>query len=56
MSSTTITRQLRSLRGAVKKALGGLIGNRRLQAEGRREQAKADVDQAAAKVKDAFTR
>jgi uncharacterized protein YjbJ (UPF0337 family) len=56
MSNAKITRQVRSLRGAVKKALGGLTGNRRLHAEGRREQAKADVGQAAAKVKDAFTR
>lgn len=56
MSNTKITRQIRSLLGAVKKAVGGLTGNRRLQSEGRREQAKADVGQAAANVKDALTR
>lgn len=56
MSNARITRQVRSLRGAIKKALGGLTGNRRLRTEGRREQAKTDIGQAANKVRGAFNR
>ncbi len=40
----------------MKKAVGNLSGARHLSAEGRRDQAKANIKQAGAKVKDAFSK
>jgi uncharacterized protein YjbJ (UPF0337 family) len=39
--------------GTVKEAAGKVTGNRDLQAEGRREQAKGNVKQSGKKLKDA---
>jgi uncharacterized protein YjbJ (UPF0337 family) len=43
-----------ALKGAAKKTIGRLTGNRRLRAEGRGDQVKGDTKQAGAKMKDAF--
>ncbi len=51
-----ITRQGEVFKGSIKKAVGNLTGNRHLSAEGRRDQAKANITQAGAKVKDAFSK
>jgi uncharacterized protein YjbJ (UPF0337 family) len=42
-----------TLKGSVKKMVGRLTGSRRLRAEGRVDQAKGDIKQAGAKIKDA---
>jgi uncharacterized protein YjbJ (UPF0337 family) len=42
------------VKGRAKKTVGRLTGNRRLRAEGRRDQLKGNAKQAGAKVKDAF--
>jgi len=42
------------VKGRAKKTAGRLTGNRRLQAQGRRDQLKGNAKQAGAKVKDAF--
>jgi uncharacterized protein YjbJ (UPF0337 family) len=44
------------LRGKVKKNVGRATDDPELEAEGRADQAKADIKQAAEKVKDAFRR
>jgi uncharacterized protein YjbJ (UPF0337 family) len=41
-------------KGKVKEATGRAVGNERLEAEGRAEQAKGDIKQAGEHVKDAF--
>ncbi len=41
--------------GKIKETVGKVTDNERLEAEGRADQAKADVKQAGEKVKDAFT-
>lgn len=41
-------------KGAVKEAVGKVTGNEKLEAEGKAEQAKADVKKAGDDVKDAF--
>ena len=46
--------KVQELHGRIKRATGDLTGNRRLQAEGRADQAGADLKQAGEKVKDAF--
>ncbi|MEY9848646.1 CsbD family protein [Streptacidiphilus sp. MAP5-3] len=43
-----------TVKGGMKKAAGRATGDRPLEAEGRADQAKGDVKQAGAKVKDAF--
>lgn len=48
--------QAEAVKGSVKEAAGRLTGNRRLRAEGRRDQFKGNAKQAGAKVKDAFKR
>ena len=40
--------------GKVKESAGKLVGNEKLEAEGRAEQGKANVKQAGEKIKDAF--
>jgi uncharacterized protein YjbJ (UPF0337 family) len=42
------------LKGRAKQAVGDATGNEQWQAEGRAEQAKGSLKQAAEKVKDAF--
>ena len=42
------------LKGRAKEAVGDATDNEQWQAEGRAERAKADIKQAAEKVKDAF--
>jgi uncharacterized protein YjbJ (UPF0337 family) len=42
-----------AVKGSVKKTAGRLTGSRRLRAEGRGDQAKGNMKQAGAKVKDA---
>jgi uncharacterized protein YjbJ (UPF0337 family) len=42
------------VKGRAKKTVGRLTGNRRLQAQGRRDQFKGNAKQTGTKVKDAF--
>jgi uncharacterized protein YjbJ (UPF0337 family) len=51
-----IAHKAEAVKGGAKKIVGRVSGNRRLQAEGRRDQTKSDVKQAGAKIKDAFKR
>jgi uncharacterized protein YjbJ (UPF0337 family) len=44
------------LRGKAKEGVGRATGDEELEAQGRGDQAKADVKQAGEKVKDAFKR
>lgn len=43
-----------TFKGRLKKSFGRLIGNRRMEAEGRGDQAKGDVKQAGENIKDAI--
>jgi uncharacterized protein YjbJ (UPF0337 family) len=43
-------------KGKLKEAAGKLSGNDKLRAEGKADQAKADLKQAGEKVKDAFSK
>ena len=49
-----IAHKAEAVKGAVKKTAGRATGNRRLRAEGRRDQAKGNLKQAGAKAKDAL--
>jgi uncharacterized protein YjbJ (UPF0337 family) len=51
-----IAHKAEAVKGGAKKIVGRVTGNRRLQTEGRGDQAKSDVKQAGAKIKDAFKR
>jgi uncharacterized protein YjbJ (UPF0337 family) len=42
-----------TFKGSVKKMVGRVTGSRHLRAEGRVDQAKGDIKQAGAKIKDA---
>jgi uncharacterized protein YjbJ (UPF0337 family) len=42
-----------TFKGSVKKMAGRVTGSRRLRTEGRADQAKGDIKQAGAKIKDA---
>ena len=48
-----IAHKAEAVKGTVKKTAGRATGSRRLQAEGRGDQAKGNLKQAGAKVKDA---
>ena len=48
-----IAHKAEAVKGSAKKTIGRLTGNRRLRAEGRTDQAKGNIKQAGAKVKDA---
>jgi uncharacterized protein YjbJ (UPF0337 family) len=48
-----ISHTAETVKGSVKKMVGRVTGSRRLRAEGRVDQAKGDIKQAGAKVKDA---
>jgi uncharacterized protein YjbJ (UPF0337 family) len=51
--SKKIAHKTEAVKGTFKKTAGRLTGNRRLRAEGRADQAKGNLKQAGAKVKDA---
>ncbi len=51
-----IAHKAEAVKGSAKKAAGRATGSRRLRAEGRRDQVKGDIQQAGAKIKDAFRR
>ena len=51
-----IAHQAEVVKGSAKRMLGRLTGSRRLTAEGRPDQAKGDIKQAGAKIKDATGR
>ena len=49
-----IAHKAEAVKGSFKKTAGRLTGRRRLRAKGRTEQAKGNLKQAGAKVKDAL--
>jgi uncharacterized protein YjbJ (UPF0337 family) len=49
-----IAHKAEAVKGGARKAVGEATGNPRLKAEGRGDQAKGNLKQAGAKVKDAF--
>lgn len=49
-----IAHKAEATKGAAKKFLGRATGNTRLRSEGRADQAKGNVKQSGAKLKDAF--
>ncbi|MDQ0941913.1 CsbD family protein [Streptomyces sp. V1I1] len=49
-----IAHKAEAVKGGAKKTVGRITGSRRLQAEGRGGQAKGNIKQAGAKIKDAF--
>jgi len=51
--SKKIAHKAEAVKGTFKKTAGRLTGSRRLRAEGRADQAKGNLKQAGAKVKDA---
>ncbi|WP_104165032.1 CsbD family protein [Arthrobacter sp. SX1312] len=51
---SSITNAAKKLAGRAKEATGRATGDERLEAEGKRDQVKADLRQAAEKVRDAF--
>ena len=51
-----IAHRAKALKGSAMKTVGRLTGNRRLQARGRRDQAKGNIKQYGTKIKDALTR
>ncbi|MGW4092017.1 CsbD family protein [Nocardia sp. NPDC004750] len=51
-----LAHQVQATRGSVKKFVGRATGNSRLEAEGRREQARGNLRRAADKVRHAFKR
>ncbi|MEU2034052.1 CsbD family protein [Nocardia amamiensis] len=51
-----LAHQARATRGRVKKFLGKATGNSRLQAEGRREQVRGNLERATDKLRNAFRR
>ncbi|MGY1899324.1 CsbD family protein [Nocardia gipuzkoensis] len=51
-----LAHQVQATRGSMKKFLGRATGNSRLEAEGRRDQARGNVKRAAGKLRDAFKR
>ncbi|MFJ2668255.1 CsbD family protein [Nocardia fluminea] len=52
--SKKIANSVQATKGRMKKSFGRATGNRSLEAEGRVEQAKGNLKQSAAKIKDAF--
>jgi uncharacterized protein YjbJ (UPF0337 family) len=51
--SKKIAHKAEAVKGSVKRMVGRLTGSRRLRAEGRADQAKGNIKQAGAKIKDA---
>jgi uncharacterized protein YjbJ (UPF0337 family) len=54
--STKIAHRVEAVKGSVKRMADRMTGSRRLRAEGRADQAKGDIKQAGAKIKDASGR
>jgi uncharacterized protein YjbJ (UPF0337 family) len=54
--SKKIARKAEAVKGSAKRMVGRLTGSRRLRAEGRADQAKGNIKQAGAKLKDASGR
>jgi uncharacterized protein YjbJ (UPF0337 family) len=54
--ATKIAHKAEAVKGSAKRMVGRLTGSRRVQAEGRADQAKGDIKQAGAKIKDASGR
>lgn len=52
----TIAHRTQVVKGRVKVTVGRITGNRRLRAEGRRDQAKGNIKQYGAKIKHVFER
>ena len=51
-----ISHSAEAIKGSVKELIGRVTGSRRLRTEGRADQAKGNLKQAGAKVKDAVKR
>ena len=51
--SKKIAHKAEAVKGSAKRMVGRLAGSRRLRAEGRADQAKGNIKQAGAKIKDA---
>jgi len=51
--SKKMAHKAEAVKGSAKRMAGRLTGSRRLRAEGRADQAKGDIKQARAKIKDA---
>jgi uncharacterized protein YjbJ (UPF0337 family) len=51
-----IAHRAEALKASAMKTVGRLTGNRRLQARGRRDQAKGNIKQYGTKIKDALKR
>ncbi|WP_083880427.1 CsbD family protein [Nocardia araoensis] len=51
-----LAHQVQATRGSVKKFVGRATGNSRLEAAGRREQARGNLKRAGDKLRDAFKR
>ena len=54
--SRKLAHKIEMMKGGAKKTVGRVTGNRRLQAEGRRDQVKGKAKQAGNKLMDAFRR
>jgi uncharacterized protein YjbJ (UPF0337 family) len=54
--SKKIAHKAEAVKGGAKRMIGRITGSRRLRAEGRADQAKGDIKQAGAKIKDASGR
>lgn len=54
--SKKIAHKAEAVKGGAMKMIGRITGSRRLRAEGRADQAKGDIKQAGAKIKDASGR
>ncbi|GAA2621557.1 CsbD family protein [Streptomyces tubercidicus] len=52
--SKKIAHKAEAMKGGAKKTSGCATGSQRLQAEGRGDQVKGNIKQAAAKIRDAF--
>jgi len=51
-----IAHKAEAVKGGARKIAGRITGSRRLRGKGRRDQAKGNLKQAGAKIKDAFRR
>ncbi|MFC8532196.1 CsbD family protein [Nocardia sp. NPDC057227] len=51
-----VAHRVEAARGNAKKVLGRAVGNRRLEASGRKDQATGNLKRAASAVRDAFRR
>jgi uncharacterized protein YjbJ (UPF0337 family) len=56
MGSDKLSNAAKDMTGKVKEGVGKATDNERLEAEGKRDQAEADLRRAGENVKDAFTK